>query len=94
VHEMAKLYHLGVHTFYRPRNWGDGDDAPVWGPAPATSKADTPADKFEAVRLNPEVSSENPEPAIKSPEMAAKGSQALAAPERAATAKIAATAKL
>ena len=39
VHEMAKLYHLGVHTFYRPRNWGDGDDEPVWGPAPATSKA-------------------------------------------------------
>ena len=32
VHEMTRLYRLGVHTFYRPRNWGDGDDAPVWGP--------------------------------------------------------------
>jgi Cell Wall Hydrolase len=32
VNEMAKLYKLGVHTFYRPRAWGDGSDAPVWGP--------------------------------------------------------------
>ncbi len=45
VHEMTRLYKLGVHTFYRPRAWGDGDDEPVWGKAPATSKADTPADK-------------------------------------------------
>jgi hypothetical protein len=45
VHEMTKLYSFGVHTFYRPRNWGDGDDAPVWGKALNTSKADTPADK-------------------------------------------------
>ena len=33
VHEMTKLYKLGVHTFYRPRAWGKGDDEPVWGPA-------------------------------------------------------------
>jgi len=46
VHEMTRLYKLGVHTFYRPRNWGDGDDAPVWGKA--SSKADSPADKSEA----------------------------------------------
>ncbi len=32
VNEMAKLYKLGVHTFYRPRAWGDGSDAPIWGP--------------------------------------------------------------
>jgi hypothetical protein len=25
------MYMLGVHTFYRPRNWGDGADAPKWG---------------------------------------------------------------
>ncbi len=31
VHEMTRLYQLGVHTFYRPRNWGDGDDEPVLG---------------------------------------------------------------
>ena len=24
VHEMKKMYRLGVHTFYRPRAWGDG----------------------------------------------------------------------
>ncbi len=22
---------MGVHTFYRPRTWGDGSDEPVWG---------------------------------------------------------------
>jgi spore germination cell wall hydrolase CwlJ-like protein len=31
VHEMKKMYKLGVHTFYRPRAWGDGSDAPSWG---------------------------------------------------------------
>ncbi len=31
VHEMRKMYKTGVHTFYRPRNWGDGSDAPSWG---------------------------------------------------------------
>ena len=33
VNEMKKLYKLGVHTFYRPRNWGDGSDEPTWGDA-------------------------------------------------------------
>src|ERR1700719_1255 len=42
VHEMTKLYKLGVHTFYRPKNWGDGDTDPAYGPGPNTSKADTP----------------------------------------------------
>ena len=31
VHEMRKLDRIGVHTFYRPRNWGDGANAPTWG---------------------------------------------------------------
>lgn len=31
VHEMKKMYKFGVHTFYRPRAWGDGSDAPSWG---------------------------------------------------------------
>jgi len=30
IREMAKLYRFGVHTFYRPRAWGDGSDAPVF----------------------------------------------------------------
>src|SRR5262249_16529326 len=38
VHEMRKMYKLGVHTFYRPRAWGDGSDAPVWGATPDTGK--------------------------------------------------------
>ena len=33
VGEMKKMYKLGVHTFYRPRNWGDGADEPSWGDA-------------------------------------------------------------
>ena len=33
VSEMKRMYKTGVHTFYRPRNWGDGSDAPSWGTA-------------------------------------------------------------
>ena len=36
VREMKKNYKFGVHSFYRPRKWGDGSDAPSWG-----TKADT-----------------------------------------------------
>jgi spore germination cell wall hydrolase CwlJ-like protein len=39
VREMTKMYKLGVHTFYRPRRWGDGADAPQWGDAAATAEA-------------------------------------------------------
>jgi len=28
VNEMKKMYKFGVHTFYRPRAWGDGSEAP------------------------------------------------------------------
>ncbi|MGX7742285.1 cell wall hydrolase [Rhodopseudomonas parapalustris] len=37
VHEMKKMYKFGVHTFYRPRAWGDGSDAPSWGSAAETA---------------------------------------------------------
>ena len=40
VNEMKKIYRLGVHTFYRPRNWGDGSDEPTWGD-PKTTEAET-----------------------------------------------------
>jgi hypothetical protein len=56
VHEMTRLYKLGVHTFYRPRNWGDGDAEPVWGKsspvtaAPSASNADVPLAKPEAAK--------------------------------------------
>ena len=39
VREMRKLDRIGVHTFYRPRNWGDGAAAPVWGDEAATKEA-------------------------------------------------------
>jgi spore germination cell wall hydrolase CwlJ-like protein len=38
VNEMKKVYKLGVHTFYRPRAWGDGEDEPTWGDAAITEK--------------------------------------------------------
>jgi spore germination cell wall hydrolase CwlJ-like protein len=38
VNEMTRLYKFGVHTFYRPKAWGDGSDAPSWG-TPAQTAA-------------------------------------------------------
>ena len=37
VSEMKKMYKTGVHTFYRPRAWGNGSDAPSWGTAAQTA---------------------------------------------------------
>ncbi len=36
--EMKKIYKLGVHTFYRPLNWGSGEDEPTWGDPITTQK--------------------------------------------------------
>ena len=38
VNEMKRIYKFGVHTFYRPRAWGDGSEAPSWG-TPAETAA-------------------------------------------------------
>ncbi|MGB9113895.1 cell wall hydrolase [Bradyrhizobium sp.] len=38
VSEMKKMYKFGVHTFYRPRAWGDGSEAPSWGTPDETAK--------------------------------------------------------
>jgi spore germination cell wall hydrolase CwlJ-like protein len=38
IHEMKKIYKLGVHTFYRPTAWGNGEDEPVWGDPETTEK--------------------------------------------------------
>jgi hypothetical protein len=35
---MKKMYKFGVHTFYRPRAWGDGSDAPSWGTPAQTAE--------------------------------------------------------
>ncbi len=32
VRSMRKLSTIGAHSFYRPRLWGEGLDAPAWGP--------------------------------------------------------------
>ncbi len=77
VHEMTKLYHLGVHTFYRPRNWGDGGDEPAWGKTPDSSKADTPAEKSEAAPKTSDAAAKGPEAAA-TPEPAAATSDATA----------------
>ncbi len=37
VREMKKTYKFGVHSFYRPRKWGDGSDAPSWGTQASTA---------------------------------------------------------
>ena len=31
VRSMRKHKKIGLHTFYRPRKWGDGEEAPSWG---------------------------------------------------------------
>jgi len=43
---MSKLYKIGVHTFYRPRDWGDGADKPSWGDPAATAEAEDKLQSF------------------------------------------------
>ena len=38
VRTMRKLARIGVHSFYRPRRWGDGETAPSWGSAAVTAE--------------------------------------------------------
>jgi len=54
VAEMKKMYKFGVHTFYRPRAWGDGSDAPSWG-TPAQT-AEISAELAEAAKSTAEQS--------------------------------------
>jgi hypothetical protein len=35
---MKRILKLGVHTFYRPLNWGDGSDEPKWGDPKMTAE--------------------------------------------------------
>jgi hypothetical protein len=51
---MKKTYKFGVHTFYRPRAWGDGSDAPSWG-TPAQT-AEISAELTEAAKSSAELS--------------------------------------
>jgi spore germination cell wall hydrolase CwlJ-like protein len=54
VSEMKKMYKFGVHTFYRPRAWGDGSEAPSWG-TPAET-AEISAKLAEAAHSSAEMS--------------------------------------
>jgi spore germination cell wall hydrolase CwlJ-like protein len=54
VSEMKKTYKFGVHTFYRPRAWGDGSEAPSWG-TPAQT-AEISAELVEAAKSSAEMS--------------------------------------
>jgi spore germination cell wall hydrolase CwlJ-like protein len=54
VGEMKKMYKFGVHTFYRPRAWGDGSEAPSWG-TPAQT-AEISAELAEEARSSAELS--------------------------------------
>jgi spore germination cell wall hydrolase CwlJ-like protein len=54
VNEMKKMYKFGVHTFYRPRAWGDGSEAPSWG-TPAET-ATISAKLAEAAKSSAELS--------------------------------------
>jgi spore germination cell wall hydrolase CwlJ-like protein len=54
VNEMKKMYKFGVHTFYRPRAWGDGSEAPSWGSA--TETAEISAKLAEAAKSSAEQS--------------------------------------
>jgi spore germination cell wall hydrolase CwlJ-like protein len=56
VHEMTKLYRLGVHTFYRPRAWGNGGDEPSWA---------APPNKPEDGAAKPEAEATPEKPAVK-----------------------------
>jgi spore germination cell wall hydrolase CwlJ-like protein len=54
VSEMKKRYKFGVHTFYRPRAWGDGSEAPSWGTPAQTAQIS--AELLEAAKSSAEMS--------------------------------------
>ena len=39
IRSMTKLSKIGLHNFYRPREWGNGADMPAWGDPVATAEA-------------------------------------------------------
>jgi spore germination cell wall hydrolase CwlJ-like protein len=58
VSEMKKTYKFGVHTFYRPRAWGDGSEAPSWGTPAQTAQIS--AQLAEAAKSSAEMSESAP----------------------------------
>lgn len=39
VRTMRTVHRIGVHIFYRPHRWGEGEDAPSWDSAAAVDAA-------------------------------------------------------
>jgi spore germination cell wall hydrolase CwlJ-like protein len=86
VHEMKKMYRLGVHTFYRPRAWTDVPEGPVWASVPVPAKSpSTESPSTDNPDAKEPVSTSEPTVPEKSPEAAIKAPQASAAPEPEAT---------
>jgi spore germination cell wall hydrolase CwlJ-like protein len=57
VSEMKRMYKFGVHTFYRPKAWGDGSDAPSWGTPAQTAalSAELTEEAKSSAEINPNV---------------------------------------
>jgi spore germination cell wall hydrolase CwlJ-like protein len=55
VSEMKRMYKFGVHTFYRPKAWGDGSDEPSWGTPQETAaiSAELVQEAKSEAELNP-----------------------------------------
>jgi spore germination cell wall hydrolase CwlJ-like protein len=55
VAEMKRMYKFGVHTFYRPKAWGDGSEAPSWGTPQQTAaiSAELVEEAKSEAELNP-----------------------------------------
>nr|WP_041757399.1 cell wall hydrolase [Bradyrhizobium sp. ORS 278] len=53
VAEMKRTYKFGVHTFYRPKRWGDGSEAPSWGTPQQTAAIS--AELAEAAKSEAEI---------------------------------------
>jgi hypothetical protein len=45
VNEMKRLHKIGVHSFYRPRAWGDGSEVPPLAPPQVRLQVDDAATK-------------------------------------------------
>jgi hypothetical protein len=43
VGEMKKMVRYGIHNFYRPHAWGNGDDEPAWGSSVTANKKNSGA---------------------------------------------------
>ena len=70
VHEMKKMYRLGVHTFYRPRAWSDAPEGPIWATVPVPTKANGPSAQTPDAK-EPDATTKSPEAAVKLPQAAA-----------------------